>query len=209
MATTPLHEVLAREARPYVAIAVAVIIVLHFVIGYWATPLWLVVAALLWLFRDPWRVIPSDPLGVVSPVDARVVDVGPSYDPYVEREAIRIQLEMSHTGVFSVRGMTEGKVMEHWMHLPKAGKPDHRQHIVWVRTDEEDDLVMVMQPGRWVGRMRCYIAAGERVGQGQRCGIIPFGAEVVMYVPTKSQILVKPGDRVLSGSDLVAQLVHD
>lgn len=209
MATTPLHEALAREARPFVLFMSLGVIVLHLFLGLWATPLWLVVIAIVWLFRDPWREVPSDPLGVVAPVDGRVVEIEQRYDPYVERESICIQLSMPFTGTFRVRGLVEGKVMQHWMHLPKEGKPNHRQHIVWIRTDEEDNLVMVMSPGRLVGRMRCYIATGERVGQGQRCGLIPFGARVTVYVPTKSRILVKQGDAVRSGSDLLAQLVHD
>lgn len=209
MAATPLHEALAREARPFVLIGVLLVIVLHFLVGYWATPLWLLVALAMWLFRDPRRNIPSDPLGVVSPVDGKVLDIEQRFDPYVERESICIQLSMPVTGVYAVRGLVEGKVMQHWMHLPKEGKLDHRQHIVWIRTDEEDHLVMVMSPGRGIGRMRCYIATGERVGHGQRCGFIPFGARVTVYLPTKSRILVKPGDQVHSGSDLLAQLVHD
>jgi phosphatidylserine decarboxylase len=54
----------------------------------------------------------------------------------------------------------------------------------------------------------CYVRVGERVGQGQRCGHVPMGGVVEVYLPPNSRVLVTPGSQLKAGSDVIATLVH-
>ena len=76
----PLHN-MAATGYPYfsragwvpfggcVALAMAVG---HFAGWWWSAPLWLACGAIVYLYRDPNREIPSSPLAVVSPADGVV-----------------------------------------------------------------------------------------------------------------------------------------
>ena len=50
--------------------------------------------------------------------------------------------------------------------------------------------------------------SGERIGQGQRCGYLPFGGVVDLFLPVESKVLVEVGQRVDSGSTVLAELIH-
>lgn len=78
----------------------------------------------------------------------------------------------------------------------------------WIQSDEQDNVVMVVKSAARFFRPRCYSHSGDRIGQGQRCGIIPFAAVVLVRVPASSRVEVKIGDTVCGGTDTLAILVH-
>ncbi len=125
-------------------------------------------------------------------------------DPYLKRQSIHVAIRMSPCGVFTTRSPIEGKVLEP-PHLPDNVETPHG---VWLKTDEDDDVVMVMNRGRLNTGPRCYIRFGERVGQGKRCGFIPLGSQIDLYLPEESRLAVVVDDTVLAGSDVIAKLVH-
>jgi phosphatidylserine decarboxylase len=55
---------------------------------------------------------------------------------------------------------------------------------------------------------RCYLQLGQRTGQGQRCGYVPFGSRVEVLLPAGIRVRVTVGDVVRAGSDVIATLVH-
>ncbi len=170
----------------------------------WSLPFWLACVIVIYLYRDPHREIPSSPLAVVSPADGVVRSVDEINDPYLERDAVRLDIQMSHAGVYSTRSPVEGKILE-----PKNSvNGDDQPHGVWLKTDEDDDLVVVMHRGLLRNLPRCYVRVGERVGQGQRCGYIQTGGRVEVYLPRHSRVQVSSGSRVKAGSDVIATLVH-
>lgn len=170
----------------------------------WSLPFWLVCGFLIYLYRDPEREIPSRPLAVVSPADGIVTSVAEVHDPYLDRQAILLVVQMGHADVYSTRSPVEGKILE-----PKhSGDGSNQLHGVWLKTDENDDLVVIMHRGPLHNLPRCYVRIGERVGQGQRCGYIQMGGEVDVYLPANSRIEVDEGSHVKAGSDVIATLVH-
>ncbi|HHJ13545.1 MAG TPA: phosphatidylserine decarboxylase [Gammaproteobacteria bacterium] len=204
MPTGP-HPYFSRAGwLPFLVVAGAALLLVVRVGWAWSLPFWLLAALIVWLYRDPEREIPASPLAVVSPADGQILEVELVHDPYLDREARRVVIGMSGIGVYSTRSPVEGKILE----PPHAGGPDGQPHGVWLRTDEGDDLVMVMHRGRLHNVPRCYVQIGERVGQGQRCGYIPTGGRVEVYLPTGSRVEVRPGSRVRAGSDVIAYLVH-
>lgn len=196
---------IAREGQiPVVASGIAGVLVAHYAGLPAAVVVWLIFLVLVLFFRDPERDIPAVPLAVVSPADGKVISVGLQHDPYLERQSIRVTLEMNPYGIFSTRSPVEGKMME----PPNMPDDDGAPHGVWLQTDEADDVVMVMNRGRLHNLPSCNVGFGERVGQGQRCGFIPLGARIDLYLPEASRTEVAPGDRISAGSDVIARLVH-
>ncbi|MGE0080384.1 MAG: phosphatidylserine decarboxylase [Thiohalomonadaceae bacterium] len=171
--------------------------------GVVAAVAWTVAALLAFYFRDPPRRVPPSPLAVVSPVDGRVLAVETVRDQRLERDAIRVRLAMRPLGVFSVRSPIEGKVMRQW--FPQEDEPIFAQ---WVQSDEHDDVVVASTARSRGRRANCDAQSGERVGQGQRCGFVPFGADVEIFLPVNSRLMVQPGDHVQSGVSVLARLVH-
>lgn len=177
--------------------------------GHWLTgvPLLVLSGVLAYCFREPVRKVPADPLGVVSPVDGRVVSIERAYDRHLDREALRVVVRMNLSGPYAVRSPIEGKVMKQW--LPGEVKERKGDYAQWIQTDEQDDVALVAQGlRRLIFRPRCYSAAGQRIGQGQRCGFIHFGTRVEVLLPANSRIMVHDGSEVLAGEDVLAHLVH-
>jgi phosphatidylserine decarboxylase len=167
--------VIAREGHvPLLAALIAAFMVLHFIDLYASLFFWLFAVLIIFIFRDPERDIPSIPMAIVSPADGRITVIETVLDPYLKRQSIHVAIQMSPYGVFTTRSPIEGKVLEP-PHLPSDVETPHG---VWLKTDEDDDVVMVMNKGRLNTGPRCYIRFGERVGQGKRCGFIPLGSQI-------------------------------
>jgi phosphatidylserine decarboxylase len=146
--------------------------------------------------------VPAVPLAIVCPADGRILSISMTHDPYLDRPAIRIVIQMNPYGVFSTRSPVEGKVLD------PPNIPPGVPHGVWLRTNEGDDVVLVMNRGRLHSTPRCYVRIGDRVGQGQRCGFIHLGGQVDLYLPESSRTHVTAGDWVRGGSDVIAKLIH-
>ena len=197
--------VIAREGVLLLLAAIlAAVVVLNFSGLQTSLPFWGLSLLILVIFRDPEREIPSQPMAVVSPADGKVTSVTAIRDPYLDRDSIRVTLQMNPYGVFTTRSPVEGKVLQ----PPHTPEDTRLPHGVWLQTDEGDDVVMVMMRGRLHTAPRCYIRIGERIGQGKRCGFVHLGGQVDVYLPERSRLAVDVGDWVRSGSDVIATLVH-
>lgn len=210
------YTIIAKEGWLPVAIVLTLAILLQVELGWRASlAAWVLVAILALVYRDPRRKVPVSPLGIVAPVDGVVIAVLEGTGPYLERQVIAISIKANSTGVYSVRSPTEGKVVEQWF-----GSPPHDSELVnhpnkrlqlfaqWIKTDEDDDIVFALKPKLSVGKYRCYVNSGERIGQGQRCCFVVFGANAEVFIPIKSNLEVKKGDRVKAGESILATLIH-
>lgn len=216
---------LSKESAPYLLAGVAIAATVHLSLGFvLAVPFWLGVGLLGFCFRKHDRVIPASPLGIVSPGDGKIISVDEVVDPFLQRPAKRITLQLNPWGEYTLRSPTEGKLVNHWRLRRKgvasvgatravADESVLRERArqldgLWIQTDEADDVVLELPVRPWP-KPRCYGNVGERVGQGHRCGFLPFGGRLAVYVPANAKILVEIGQTVCSGSDLIATLVHD
>ena len=170
----------------------------------WSLPFWLGCVFLVYLYRDPEREISSSPLAVVSPADGIITEVKEVHDPYLNRQAILLAMQIGRVDVYSMRSPVEGKVLEPKNNCDGANQP----RGVWLKTDEDDDLVVVMHRGPLHNLPHCNVRIGDRVGQGQRCGYIQMGGRVDVYLPAGSRVEVASGSHVKAGSDVIATLVH-
>lgn len=200
---------IAREAHLVLLVLGMAVALAQYLFGIsviW--PFWLMFALLLVLFRDFKRTIPAIPLAVVSPVDGRITDIKDAvHDPYLKRTAQSVRLRQSSLGEFNVHSPIEGKVQNLWVR--SASRHAESELAVWVQTDELDDVVMVANLSSALRHAICHISAGEKLGQGQRCGFMAFACEVEIYLPLTSSVSVGVDQPVRAGSDKLAEFVHE
>lgn len=199
---------IAREGWPFIMI-VLLLLIGSFRLGglFLVMPCLMLLLLLVLLFRDPHRDVPSKPLAVVSPVDGRVTSVEPTDKGALQGESIRIVINITAIGAYSARSPTEGKVLNLMDNLAEGSRLLGVGGL-WVRTDERDDVVVLMRgPTGWASP-RSFVGYGERLGQGQRFAFNRLARQVEVYVPVNSRLHVKVGDRVRAGSDTLAMFVH-
>lgn len=195
---------IAKEGQVAVLFTLLAAFALLLEFGLYALPAWLPVLIIMWLYRDPVRRIPPRPMTIVSPADGRIVSVETSRDRFLNREALCISIEMSRSGVFTLRSITEGKVMQIWQEQNGHG----RCLAIWVQTDEQEDTVVVLRPGRWLRRLSWHLAYGDRIGHGQRFGHILFGSTIDVYLPASARSTIEVGQTVKAGCDGIAELIQ-
>jgi phosphatidylserine decarboxylase len=54
-------------------------------------------------------------------------------------------------------------------------------------------------------RILCWVRVDDSVQLGERVGLIRFGSQVDLYVPSGTDILVKEGQRVRAGETVMAR----
>lgn len=201
---------IAREGWRIISILVLLAaLVQYYFLSYWNVLIWLLVLGVCYFFRDPPRRVPALPLGVVAPVDGRVVAIEKCTDPYLDRQAICITVRKPWYNLIAIRNPMEGKIMNQW-HERMSTENDiaYNKFIQWVQSDESDDVtVSITLLGR-ASFLRCYRQVGERIGQGQRCGTFPLSAVIDIALPERSSVNIKVGDKIKSGSDTIATLIH-
>lgn len=206
------HPLIAREGWPFLALAVAIALVVTWFGGWWSLPFWLAAIFVLQFFRDPPRVIPAQAGVVLSPADGRIVVVGKARDPYLDRDALKISVFMNVFNVHSNRSPVDGEVRKAWYHpgsflnaaLDKASLENERNalHIV---TADGRDVTCVQVAGLIARRILCYVKAGDRLTRGQRYGFIRFGSRVDVYLPADARPLAQVGDVVYATSTVLAE----
>jgi len=175
-------------------------------------PIHLVLPAILFvylfaMFRDPRRNIPAVPLGVVSPVDGVVVEVGLTDKSVLGGEAHRIVIKVNSLGTYTARCPVEGKIMDF---RGDSDKDSVRQFScgLWVQTDEGDDVVLQFHGHRFGLAPLAFLRFGERVGQGQRCAYLRLTQSAEVQFPILGRPMVETGQRVIAGCDVLGKLPH-
>jgi phosphatidylserine decarboxylase len=202
------YPFIAREGWFYLGVTIGFAVILYFFYWILAVPALLAIVWLVIVFRDPPRTIPSNPLAIVSPVDGKVLSVDQVYDAYTKRRALRIIIKMRWFDVYSLRSPTEGKIVKAW-HPDTGNKENSPIAVLWIQTDEKDNVVTSILGGFWLWKPVCETQSGERVGQGQRCGFMRFGNKVELMLPNSAIAKVKTSDKVVSGESVVANLIHE
>lgn len=205
------YPIVAREGWLFILIvAFSGFFLLYKFAPTYSIPVWIILLGLIYLLRDPHRIIPSSPLAIVSPVAGTIESITNHKDHWIGREAIRIRIRMSYTSTYTIRSPMEGKVVRNWSSEPATLGSNNKihRHALWIQSDEGDDILTAIYIGKMSSRLRCYAYPGERIGQGQRCGYFMLGGVVEVYLPVDSKIKVAEGEHVSSGSSVLGQLVH-
>jgi len=201
----------APEGRLFV-IGTAWLAVITLLFGYTEMGAFLVTLAIafLLLFRDFVRRLPPTALGVVAPADGVVRAVEEGRDPFSGKPAWRIVIQQRALGEYNVHAPQEATVTQRsWPGKETDEKPDPQLtgHLAFAfETDEKQVFSLALDLRRWPRFIRIGAITGNRFGRGKRLGFAGFGLQIVLWVPASAHISVRPGQRVLAGSDLLGSL---
>jgi phosphatidylserine decarboxylase len=160
-------------------------------------------------FRDPERVIPSEPGAVVSPGDGRVVVV--TEEESAGRPGKRVSIFLAVWNVHVNRSPAAGTItkMEYrpgkfLAAMRERASVENEQNVFTLTTDA-GELVFKQIAGLIARRVVSWKKAGEKVARGERIGLVRFGSRVDLWVPRDAEILVKVGENVKGGSSVLAR----
>jgi len=170
----------------------------------------LLAAFFLWFFRDPARVIPDDAGAVVSPADGKVTDVSSVLMNGVSRTRISIFLSVFDVhvnrsplaGVIREVRYQKGKFLNA---MNPASAEHNEQNAVTVEGDGQT-VIFKQIAGLLARRIVFHKKVGDRVGRGERVGLIKFGSRVDVLLDSSAALQIKLGDRVKGGSSVLARL---
>jgi len=196
----------AGEGWPYLIITCVAAAVVYRYFGVLpASPIVLVALVLFFLFRDPQRVVPPEPLGVIAPVDGMVTEIRPCHDGLVPGEWLRVAIKTDHMGAYTVRAPIEGSIQS------IAGMLESTDNAplpngMWLRSEEAHDVVLIF-PRRFPPfGPKAFVRYGERVGQGQRFAYLRLAPRAEIYLPVSAMARIVNGDRVEAGETILADL---
>ncbi len=173
----------------------------------------LLLAFVLWFFRDPARPISPDPRNVVSPADGVVADIGLEMENQVlKTEALRIGIFLSVLDVHVNRAPIAGEVVfsraQNGKYLdarhPKASALNAFR--TWAFRDGDLTIVVRQITGAIARRIVAWANVGDSLKKGDHFGMIRFGSRTEIFLPPNTELMVKKGDRVLGGETVVARL---
>jgi phosphatidylserine decarboxylase len=205
----------AQECLPFV-IALGSATLAADLLGFWWVGLCLLILtlAVAAFFRDPEREVPVGENHVVSPADGRVLAVdGEARAETLPGEMFqRVAIFMSPADVHVNRLPVGGEVLSvtHTQgrflaaYDARSSIENERTEVV-LRDPRGRALVLVQVAGLLARRIICRLRPGQRVGQGDRFGLIMFGSRVDVYVARSARICVCVGDRVRAGSGILAE----
>lgn len=209
----------AREGVPFIGIAALALLV--FALLNLLVPALLSLVAFLFVmyfFRDPERITPSDKDLIVSPADGRVVEITsvdkvPFFDKSFEASACRkVGIFMNVFDVHVNRMPVSGRVLDvEWMpgsfmaaDRLKASLENERCALL-VQDIYKKKVLVVQVAGLIARRIVCRAEPGDVLSVGQRYGMIRFGSRVDLYLPQDFTISVKEGDRVIAGQSIIGK----
>jgi phosphatidylserine decarboxylase len=160
-------------------------------------------------FRDPERVIPSEPRAVVSPGDGRVVVVTDEENEGRPGKRVSIFLAVWNvhvnrspaTGTITKLEYRPGKFLAA---MRERASVENEQNVFTLSTDA-GKMVFKQIAGLIARRVVSWKKAGDKVSRGERIGLVRFGSRVDVWVPNEAEILVKLGENVKGGSSVLAR----
>jgi phosphatidylserine decarboxylase len=174
-------------------------------------------AFVLWFFRDPDPVVPPDPSLIVAPAHG-TVDV---IDETTEKEVMggpcrRISIFLSVFNVHVQQSPVEGSVF-YQKHTPglflnalKTESAAHNENVLIGFNATKTPGVRIgvrLITGLIARRIIPWTRVGETVAKGERISLIQFGSRVNIYLPLKSEVTVKLGDKVFGGQTVMGRLL--
>ena len=181
---------------------------------------WLGVVATAWcvyFFRDPPRAVPARDGLVVAPADGRVqavAEVVPPEEMELGAEALwRVSIFLNVFDVHVNRVPVSGRIARI---VYRHGKFLNASLDKASELNERNSLTLQMEDGRRFGvvqiaglvarRIVCEVHEGQDLRAGERFGIIRFGSRTDLYLPRGVAPLVAPGQRMLGGESVIADL---
>ncbi len=170
-----------------------------------------------WFFRNPRRLIPSEPGLVVSPADGKIVDIEDiAHDDFIGGPAKKIGIFLSIFNVHINRAPVAARVIGLKYRPGKclnALRPEsareNEQLAVMLEELQAPNRVMIVRQitGAIARRIVCWLKPGDDLLRGDQFGMIKLGSRTELVIPTGQglEIRVRLGDKVKAGCSVVAK----
>lgn len=169
---------------------------------------------MLFFFRDPERMPPSDPAAVVSGADGTVLAVKEMReDIFLKTDAVRISIFLSLLDVHINRAPVGGRITflqyypgkRYFTFMEKSS--EYNQHSSILIENGKTRCLVNQIVGPVARRVVYWLELGQTVKTGERIGMMKFGSRLDMYLPKADvEVLVKTGDHVKGGVTVVAEI---
>jgi phosphatidylserine decarboxylase len=159
-------------------------------------------------FRNPDRVIPSDPGAIVSPGDGRVVVV--QDEEYAGKPGKRVSIFLAVWNVHVNRSPAAGRITKveyrpgKFVAAMRASASTENEQNIFTLSTAAGDLVFKQIAGLIARRVVSWKKTGDYLARGERIGLVRFGSRVDLWVPRDAEILVRVGQNVKGGSSVLA-----
>ncbi len=200
----------------------------------WFMTLILVFAFLVYRFyRDPERAVPERDDIIVSPADGKVIYIRESHNgvlpvstkhgheyrlqeltktPFDSQEAVVIGISMNFLDVHVNRAPIAGRItlQRHFSglfgSLRRLEMVFENERATTVIERDELQVAVVQIASRLVRQISAFVCEGQEVTLGQRIGVIRFGSQVDLVLPSRPdlKLTVWPGELVKAGQSIIA-----
>ena len=205
-----------RAAWPFVAVGCTPAVV-ALVAGWTLTAAGLAAlpVAIALFFRDPERAASREADVVAAPADGTVMHAGaarPDEAPPGRWLQVTIFLSVLdvHINRTPVAGVVKAVKYVAGGFLPafrpEAWRNEHSE--IWI--DHDGVQVVTRQVvGVLARRVVCRVRPGDRLGPGDRIGLMKFGSRMDVFLPESAELLVSKGQHVRGGETPIARLRHE
>jgi phosphatidylserine decarboxylase len=189
-------------------------------LGHWwwipAAACGIVLALIVYFFRDPHRIIPQGVNDIVSPADGTIAEVTnlDHYD-FFDGPAVRIGIFLSIFNVHVNRSPRTARIVE-MCYKPgeflNAMNPESaiRNEFMWIGMEEIDNparrLCVRAISGLIARRIVCVLKPGQEVQRGEKFGMIKLGSRTELILPRDAvDVAVAVGDKIQAGATILAR----
>jgi phosphatidylserine decarboxylase len=202
---------MVRDGIPFVVTPV-LLAVPPALFGYWPVSLVLLAIAsfMAFFFRDPHRVVPTEPEIVVAPADGRITVIRRG-EGQVNSESL-VSIFLSPFDVHVNRSPIAGKITEITYKRGKFLMATNNQ----ARLLNEQNTLTIQGNGLTVRctqiagilarRIVCWKRKGQKVECGERFGMIKFGSRTDLLLPAIVEIMVEEGMHVRGGVTIIGKI---
>jgi phosphatidylserine decarboxylase len=198
---------MVKEGLPFVGIALLIALIFAFF------QIWIGVVIfgfltlfMAYFFRNPHRLIPTDPNIIVSPADGRVTRVEENEDGKF------ISIFLSPLDVHINRSPIAGKITKAvYTHGKKIPATSNNASLVNERNSlfikgEKISVICTQIAGIVARRIVCWKNEGDELTLGERFGLIKFSSRTDLQMPSNVDVLVKVDDKVKGGETIIARI---
>ena len=161
-------------------------------------------------FRDPDRTITRQPRDALSPADGRVIHVGPVWDAQCQTQFTEIAIFLALWDIHIQRAPLDGEVVRRQRRaggyrsaMSRAATHGNNQVATYFKTPH-GTCVVTQISGLIARRIVTWAPEGTTLSQGERLGMIKFGSQVTLRLPSTATVLVSVGDKLRAGVTPVA-----
>jgi phosphatidylserine decarboxylase len=171
----------------------------------------------IYFFRDPRRVVPTEPGAFVSPADGVISEITPlEHDEFIGGPAVKIGIFLSIFNVHINRAPESARVIrlkydpgEFLNALLPESVARNENFSIYLEGDEAPHRRFWVRQiaGQWARRIVCDLRSGEHVLRGHKFGMIKLGSRTELILPAdpQLQIDVQTGEKVSGGLTILAR----